>query len=72
MKDHHQLPIARAALIAVGITDHAPRFSTLTAAIRAGLYGMDKPHVQHLVWRNINVDSERQLAALGSKKERAA
>lgn len=56
----------------IEIRDHAPRFSTLATCIRAALYGQESADVQYMVQRNINVDSERQVAALGSKQEKKA
>jgi hypothetical protein len=55
-----------------GIRESAPRFNTLATCIRAGLYGVDAPDVQHMIERNIAIDSERAFEAQFSKKEKAA
>lgn len=55
-----------------GIRESAPRFSTLATCIRAGLYGVNAPDVQHMIDRNITIDSERAFHAQFPKKENAA
>jgi len=43
-----------------------PRFRTLTVCIHAALYGVKHPGVQHMINRNIAVDSQRQIPMVRS------
>lgn len=54
------------------IRQRAPRFKDLVVCIRAALYGASQNHVQHMVQRNVAIDSERALEAQFSTQEKAA
>ena len=45
--------------------DPLPRFSTLTTAIRAGLYGVRHPTVLHMIERNQYIDTMRHINRMG-------
>lgn len=52
--------------------DPLPRFSTLTTAIRAGLYGVRHPTVLHMIERNQYIDTMRHINQMGGVAEALA
>lgn len=48
------------------LNDPLPRFSTLTTAIRAGLFGVRHPTVLHMIERNQHIDTMRMINQMGA------